>query len=1074
MKTKFYYFAIILMANFSFCLGQTYTLKVEDKEKHTENFPRYNLFYLSKLIADNSMSVEERDKTYYALKSTINDESLITNSQLKFSELSEFIQKLKNDKAIQVKIWISSNPNFKVDHKDIILETSKKTKLTLEVMYNLIKKKNTNLDSLDKEIRDFEKSTNKLQATHSYQDLENYKSTHKFDEQKLKQIISDYYTNVDKVDKADNIYIIKSLEDLKNTLLQNEQDEERKQIVKNLKYLFSSIEFNQLPDDIKKKILSSYYMDKNGSFYFKNLETLKKEIRETIISKLISTYSNDFDLLTNDLEIFANEFVQISLDKNSSTLSTKLKEDIKKVSSVSNFSVSKEQQIIINSQIQTAQAQTGSSGIKIPSQSQMIEAMAIFLAKRAKQEAAIWFMDQIRLKMNNPMILDVFPETIKVMEGAENYKVPTFNATWKYAIAKDFVEMPRNLVQSPWVEKVIIKDSINHARLRQSVEFGYDLNRLMTEQYNYRDIIKYFYINPRLEVEKNGKDKVNQEINRLIDNSSTLLYIVTNEFFSIDNIDGKDVYRLLSYEEIAGLNHQEYKILLELLTLKYGTKVKLDSLTCDKYINGKPIVDTEKKEKINKWIGNILISLSQFDKIRNEYKTKKEEIKDDLASKNFYNVWNVLNQMTTNLQNKDLFNSSEIESKIKYIKTGMSIYEHFQSNDYVGAANQTFELITTLKPTLINSENSLEYFFDCGKNIKISITYYKKLEKPSLKINQPSFLIKKINFLNKDNTPNYHTDFVRFYFLDSKNICFIINDMTEHKNISLEDFNNYLSIAQYNIKNKNEKIELLQNLLKNYKIENLVSLSKSLGIDHTQLIQLISYIQTANTAMSAFGNEQNIDKIFEKLDTNFIKQQSLNLMEKYDNKYTKQLTNLLSFFGDVITVKDEHQLAGIIDSYALPPTSYKLKRKQPSSIDLNAYVGAFGGGLMSLKSTTIGSQPVYGITAPIGIAFTWSRNGWYDNYGFTVDVVDLGNVVNHYLVQPGKDYAKDVHFSEVFSLGTTFLMGIKNSPFVISGGFRFQPYNTGKDANNKVFDAGIFHLGVKIDIPLIHLSGKDF
>ncbi|UFH31841.1 hypothetical protein LNP04_18025 [Chryseobacterium sp. C-71] len=1054
MKTKFYYFAIILMANFSICFGQTYTLKVEDKEKATENFPRYNLFYLSKLIADNSMSVEERDKTYYALKSTINDESLITNSQLKFSELSEFIQKLKNDKAVQVKIWISSNPNFKVDHKDIILETSKKTKLTLEVMYNLIKEKNTNLDSLDKEIKDFEKSTNELQATHSYQDLENYKSTHKFDEQKLKQIISDYYTNVDKVDKAYNIYIIKSLEDLKNTLLQNEQDEERKQIVKNLKYLFSSIEFNQLPDDIKKKILSSYYMDKNGSFYFKNLETLKKEIRETIISKLISTYSNDFDLLTNDLEIFANEFVQISLDKNSSTLSTKLKEDIKKVSSVSNFSVSKEQQIIINSQIQTAQAQTGSSGIKIPSQSQMIEAMAIFLAKRAKQEAAIWFMDQIRLKMNNPMILDVFPETIKVMEGAENYKVPTFNATWKYAIAKDFVEMPRNLVQSPWVEKVIIKDSINHARLRQSVEFGYDLNRLMTEQYNYRDIIKYFYINPRLEVEKNGKDKVNQEINRLIDNSSTLLYIVTNEFFSIDNIDGKDVYRLLSYEEIAGLNEQEYQTLLELIDLKYGER-----------LNQFKIMEAfkSKKQELNKWMGNILISLSQFDKIRNDYQTKKEEIKDDLASKNFYNVWSVLNQLTTNLYSDELFKSPKIDNikiKLDWIKTGMSVYEHFQNNDYVGAANQTFGLINLLNnETNINS-NYKNFYYNFGKNKQISVVFDKN-----------SYTLKRIHHITKDNIPIYNKNFISFSFLDKDNLCIKINNSPQFP-IPTKDLNEFLIISNYTTKDKNVRMKLLDELLEKNENGNIKTLSDSLGIDQSEMIRLINYIYIANNSLMI--DKKNLSDIFTELNFDFVRDESLNILNNYDHKYTKQLTNLLSFFGDVLTVKDEHQLAGIIDSYALPPTSYKLKRKKPSSIDLNAYVGAFGGGLMSLKSTTIGSQPVYGITAPIGIAFTWSRNGWYDNYSFTVDVVDLGNVVNHYLVKPGEDYARDVHFSEVFSLGTTFLMGIKNSPFVISGGFRFQPYNTGKDANNKVFDAGIYHLGVKIDIPLIHLSGKDF
>lgn len=92
MKTKFYYFAIILMANFSICFGQTYTLKVEDKEKDTENFPRYNLFYLSKLMADKNLSLEERNKTNYALQ------NLITNNSLNINALPENMIALENFK----------------------------------------------------------------------------------------------------------------------------------------------------------------------------------------------------------------------------------------------------------------------------------------------------------------------------------------------------------------------------------------------------------------------------------------------------------------------------------------------------------------------------------------------------------------------------------------------------------------------------------------------------------------------------------------------------------------------------------------------------------------------------------------------------------------------------------------------------------------------------------------------------------------------------------------------------------------------------------------------------------------
>lgn len=834
--------------------------------------------------------------------------------------------------------------------------------------------------------------------------------------------------------------------DLKKQLYQlsNDYDESNENHL-NLKKINDTIKRSyplKSLEQIKKNLdkfdkLDQYYASKNDSIYF-NLPLIEDSINNKI--KDIQTK------LDSSIQQFAADYAQKATDnqinKESTIYNSFLTNNSEKI---------KPQQIIINSQIQTAQAQTGSSGINIPSQSQMIEAMAIFLAKRAKQEAAIWFMDQIRLKMSNPMIFDVFPETIKVLEGVENYKVPTFNTTWKYAIAKDFVEMPRNLVNSPWVEKVIIKDPINHAKLKQSIEFGYDLNRLMTEQYNYRDIIKYFYINPRTD-----KTKENEEINTLIDNSATLLYIITNEFFSIDNIDGKDKYRLLTYEEIAGLNKNEFEILLELIDLKYSSRIAEFRIL-------ENIKLKQNREEVNKWIGNILTSLSQFDKIRNEYKTQKEEIKDDLASKNFYNVWSVLNQLTTNLYNDKLFTSpkiKDIKTKLEWVQTGMSIYEHFQNNDYVGAANETFGLMNIMKTNFIDEKKYKHYYYSFGSNKKISVNYDGK-----------SFTIKGIKYISKDDTPNFEEDFVQVYFLEKDSLYFRIKNSQEFC-ISKKDLNEFLIISSYTAKNKNERIKLLEELLKRFKNKNLETLAKTLKVDQSQIIQLINYIQIAKTTINT--DKTNIDEVFKKMDFNFVKEQSLNIISTYNDKYTKQLTNLLSFFGDVLTVKDEHQLAGVIDSYALPPTSYKLKRKQPSSIDLNAYVGAFGGYLASFKSSLIDPQLVYGITAPIGVAFTWSRDGWFDNYGFTVDALDLGNVVNHYLVKPKEDYPKDVHFSEVFSLGTTFLMGIKNSPFVLSGGFRFQPYNTGKDGNNKVFDAGIFHLGVKIDIPLIHLSGKDF
>src|SRR5690606_38034048 len=118
---------------------------------------------------------------------------------------------------------------------------------------------------------------------------------------------------------------------------------------------------------------------------------------------------------------------------------------------------------------------------------------------------------------------------------------------------------------------------------------------------------------------------------------------------------------------------------------------------------------------VSKWMGNILISLSQFDKIRNEVKVKNEENEKDLSSKHFYNVWSILNKLSDNLHNKAPFKKSS-DVNLGRIKKGMLIYEQFQANNYVGADNSTFELINMLKHGAIEKENMPDYYYDFGRN----------------------------------------------------------------------------------------------------------------------------------------------------------------------------------------------------------------------------------------------------------------------------------------------------------------------------------------------------------------------
>lgn len=703
-------------------------------------------------------------------------------------------------------------------------------------------------------------------------------------------------------------------------------------------------------------------------------------------------------------------------------------------------------QININSFVQNAQKDLSYSGLSLPSESQMIEAMAIFLANRAKQEAAIWFMDEIRSRMNNPLIYDAFPETIKLIDHLQDYQTPNFSSSWRYAISSDFVKMPINIASSSWVKDVIIKDPTNASNLETGVNFGYDINRLMAERYNYRDIIRHFYINP---YQINASVDKTKSIIPVLNTSFVSLYIITNELFVIDNKDANKKYRLLSYEEISSLSLEQWNVLIELMRLKYS----------EKFSNNEIWKKLNEKEIASKWIGNLLISLSQFDKINMEQQILREQNKLESTDQSFYSVWKILEQVINNINYEQFVNlNSQQKFQIELLKNSVSIYEDLQLKNFIAAAQKTLNLIDSYND-LKNFEKESSYII-INKNIKIDREDHNNFDNFSINIIKTDKEIKKGTIV-----------------FDGKNIK--IEDENNVKLFEVNEFSKISSFANY-LDNKNDTYNLAIEALSTKK-DNLNreirSIARKLGINEAQFIQIINYAFLLNKEK----DPKKIDlKNTLRSFASFTIENKDQLISKYNGKYTEQLYKLTSFLGDVMTAKDKNELANVIDSHALPPTSYKLKRRMAWSIDLNSFVGAYGGYIQPSTGSSLDPKWTGGIAATIGIAVTESHKFLgLRNKGLVIDLVDLGNIVNHYLVSPNVDYDKDVHFSEVFSPGVSFIAAIGNTPLVFSAGVKFLPLKAVRLDNNEVingkfFDATIFNVGLKIDIPLVNLYSKDF
>lgn len=705
-------------------------------------------------------------------------------------------------------------------------------------------------------------------------------------------------------------------------------------------------------------------------------------------------------------------------------------------------------EIYINSIVQSAEQRAATNSFNLPSESEAIKAMAIVLSKRAQQEAIIWFMDKLRENLNNPLINEAFPETIKLIESLEDFKAPNFSSDWRYAISCDFIKMPKNLADGFWVKNALFDDNEEKAaKFISSIYFGYELNRLISEKYNYRDIIRYFYTSPDFKYDFKSKSSImNNSVKKLTSQCISILYMLTNEFFAVEKLAEKDSFRLLTYEEITSLDQSQWKTLGQLIKIKYEDKFDDENIFFKNYYE-------KNQDNLSKWAGNLLITLSQFDKINKDYQ-KVLEGKNDASIYSFYNVWQITSQIIDNidyaryLSSVDQKEENELRNfDISIIKDCLDAYGQIQNKNYGAAIRKTM--------------NVLEKISSSGNNFKPEF-YLKKVK--------ITFDGDKILLNNKEENAT-----IKFIFKE-KDFEMEISKNKASKNFTIDDYLSvkpFLRFIREGIKDDNYKLIKIQHP----KFATAISkISSFLNLDEGFVIELLK-------VQSVFDSDySNQDKLSILLNSSqyiySAKIDSRSNAEDIKLKYKEQLFKLTTFFNDVLMARNEQDLANVIDSHALPPTSYKLKRKVAFSIDLNAYVGVQGSRILTNGNTSLKQQYTAGITAPIGFAFTWStKEAKADNLGFTIDLVDLGNIVNHYLVSSTKDYEKDVHFSEVFSLSSTFIYSFRKTPFVLFAGVKFLPIKTstgdnGQLINNKTFDATMFNIGIKIDIPLVNLWTK--
>lgn len=740
-----------------------------------------------------------------------------------------------------------------------------------------------------------------------------------------------------------------------------------------------------------------------------------KGIKATIGSKM-KQYLTERDSL---LQLLAESIFEAKKKSLSSPISSRF---------IENTSIAQTaQQINISSIVHSAEQATSSS-FRLPSESDLVNAMAAMLANRAKQEAVIWFMDKLRVEVHNPLVFDAFPSTYKMLNETASSSYTNFGHMWRFAISEDFINLPSNIFKSPWVERFLLKDNVKTMEeMKCLATSANELLKLVHAEYSYRDIIRYFYAS-------NKRDSVGgKELYKIFD----FLYMVTNEFFAIDSTGNEVKYRLLSFEEIATVDAAQWNVLKDLIKFKYGEEVF-------SILKNGSIADDQDTLEYNRWIGRLLLRLSQFDKLASQAKPT------DNNAANMPNFWEILINVTNELQpnqKKSAENEEPYVKTIERFQSLLAIHQNIYNNNFEQATKGVMDLLASISKVQfekITLTKDQKFQIRSSTFNTISIPYSKHLPKLKREV-EFNFAGDSLQLKTIDTTGN-SVEIVNGGFSIKKLIKDVafLNYAHQGKNNEWKKIEQTVFDDTSELKKLWKAIasETVSSLDSSYNAYLALSLAIALKEDPYRAMNNPLYAGINMEEVRSFGSFRNIDYLI---------------------KFT-------TFFSDILHSTDSKSLASAIDRNILPPTSYIVKRKSRYSWTVNGYVGLIGGYQFVLSDASqFKPSPIYGITAPMGI--TYSKRTW----GIFFQMIDLGNLVGHYLWETTEDYPREnVYFKQVISPGANIMGYFPRSPFAYFAGIKFIPVEStelpsGNKTNTNGLDLLQISAGIKIDIPIFNI-----
>jgi hypothetical protein len=628
--------------------------------------------------------------------------------------------------------------------------------------------------------------------------------------------------------------------------------------------------------------------------------------------------------------------------------------------------------------------QTGAlTSFKLPTESELVDALAIYMVGRFKQDVVLTFVTALRqYAIKQPLLTDMFPNTFKLLNEYPDYEIPRFGKLWSHAVAEDLSHIPQDVLHGDYLKN---RPNILNNPKFQVFNDIIAIGEQVALKTSFPDMISYFSANP-------DELKCPQIIQVF-----GLLRMIDQEF-----VDAKDKTKFwIDWTQLSQMPADEQALCFGLLANSYQDVFKSFNINFD-------VTGTDFQKNIlalRNYFSKALVILNSFQAAKATYLDKLG--KDPNAIYSGINFWDMQLDLLKTLESSPIISGDKvkIDQFLDVAGAGLAIYKEIENKDYAAMVHESIDLISKIVP------------------------------------NQQAYTNLLLN-----NWRLTKEKFLQPYQLISP---------------ELDEIDRIISERPY-----------MQALA----MQKLDSLSEVIYQHYTGLnTRLLVY----NTA-AAFKTELTV------LYNAHLNPNTVSLHPQPSQFY--YIAKFAEFFTDMLSAKNNQDMASVISTYAAPPNSFKIKRSTRASISLNSYIGTYVGGEFAPAL-----KPVFGLSAPIGLSFNWGfqrsttivdgstfiganqeqKQLTGGSFSINLSVIDIGAVVS-YRINNGDEGAlpQSVNFGQFLAPGLSFSFGLKNVPLCFAVGTELTPQLRNISTSSQAQPAIRIYGGLFYDLPLVNISKR--